>query len=147
MEITIQEPTGSTDFTVSPEGNRFVDSAGFNSYLYQYPDLDPESTIQFDITYTRTATAPSLSSSEENETSDYTLILVILAAIVVIIVAVFVRQRRKTPVTRAERRRSARKNDKPVMQDSTPAPKFCSQCGNPVEKNHTFCPSCGSKIQ
>ena len=158
MEITVQEPIGSTDFTVTPEGDRFVDVAGFNSYLYRYTNLNADTTIQFDITYTKTATEPSLSlsgetfppssqASGENDTSDYTLILVILAVIVVIIVAVFIWQRRKVPVTRAERRRAARKNGRPILQDSTPAPKFCSQCGNPIDKNDKFCASCGAKIQ
>jgi hypothetical protein len=157
MEIIVQEPIGATDFTVSPEGERFVDGAGFTSYLYQYTSLDAATTIQFDITYTRTATEPSLSlsgettasspSSGENESPDYTLIVVILAVILVIIVAVLIWQRREAPVTRAERRRSARKSAKPIPQDSTPAPKFCSQCGNPVDKNDKFCTNCGTKIQ
>jgi hypothetical protein len=157
IEIVVQEPLGATDFTVLPEGDNFVDSAGFNSYLYRYTDLDPDTTIQFDITYTRTATAPSLSLSGEtltpsqpsgvNDTSDYTLIGIILAVIVVIIVAVFIWQRRTSPVTRAKRRRAAKRSNKPEPQDLTTAPKFCSQCGNPIENNHKFCINCGARIQ
>jgi len=147
MEVTIQEPIGSTGYTVSPEGNNFVDVAGFNSYLYQYTNLDPDTTIQFDISYTRTATVPSLSLPEENETSDNSWIVIIVVVIAVIIVAVFIWQRRATPVTRAERRRATRKTIKPEPQDAAPASKFCSQCGNPVEKNHKFCTSCGARIQ
>ncbi len=155
MEIIIQEPISATDFTVSPEGDRFVDSAGFNSYLYQYTELDPDSAIQFDITYTRTTTTPSLSlsgdtltsSSGENGTTNYTWIVVILAVIVVIIIAVFLWQRKATPVTRAERRRVTRRSIKPVQQDSSLTPKFCSQCGNPIDKQDKFCPSCGTRIQ
>lgn len=147
IELTIQEPLESTDFTVSPEGDKFVDVAGFNSYLYRYPDIDQDAILQFEINYTRTATAPSLSVPAESESNDYTLIIVILAVIVVIIVAVFLWQKRTTPVTRAERRRAARKITKPEPRSSTPAPKFCSQCGNPVDKDHVFCPNCGTKIQ
>ncbi len=157
MEIIVQEPIGATDFTVSPEGEEFVDAAGFNSYLYRYPNLGPDTIIQFDISYARTVAEPSLSlsgetipsspSSVENESSDYMLIALILAVIIVIIIAVYIWQRRKVPVTRAERRRATRKSGKPTQQDSTPAPKFCSQCGNPVDKKDKFCTNCGTKIQ
>lgn len=156
IEITVQEPFVTDNFTVSPEGNKYVDGAGFNSYLYRYTDIGPDSSIEFDISYTRTATAPSLSlsgetldpsqPSGENESSDYTLVLIILAVIVVIVITVIIWQRRKVPVTRAERRRVTRKTGKPVTRDAPPAPKFCSQCGNPLDKNDKFCASCGAKI-
>ena len=45
MEIIVQEPTGATDFTVSPDGDRFVDVAGFNSHLYRFSDFDPDTTV------------------------------------------------------------------------------------------------------
>ena len=155
LEIIIQEPISATDFTISPEGDRFVDSAGFNSSLYQYTDLSPDSAIQFEINYTRTTTTPSLSlsgdtltpSSGEKETTNYTWIVVILSVIVVIIIVVFLWQRKATPATRAERRRVTRKSIKQVPQDSSLTPKFCSQCGNSIDKQDKFCPNCGTKIQ
>ncbi|MFC1948392.1 zinc ribbon domain-containing protein, partial [Chloroflexota bacterium] len=158
MEIIVQEPIGATDFTVSPEGDRFVDVAGFNSYLYQYTNLEVDTTIQFDITYMKTAAAPSLSlsgdtvapslsSPGENETPNYTLIVITLVIVTVIVVAVFAWRRRTAPITRAELRRTARMSGKPAPNGLKSTPKFCSQCGNPVDGNHKFCPSCGTKIQ
>ena len=158
IEIIIQEPISATDFMVSPEGDKFVDVAGFNSYSYLYTNLEPLTIIQFDITYTRTAAVPSLSlygeaispsqtASGENETSNNIWIVIILTVVTVIIIAAFVWRRRTAPVTRAERRRITRKDDKRELRGSTPTPKFCSQCGNPVDSTHKFCPSCGTKIQ
>lgn len=157
MEMIVQEPIGAADFTVAPDGDKFVDVAGFNSYLSRYTDLDPETVIQIDITYTRTATAPSLSLyedtltpspslPEENETFDSLWIVIILAVVAVIIIAAFVLRRKTAPVTKAERHRAARRNIKSLPQDSKLTPKFCSQCGNPIDKNHKFCPSCGTEI-
>ena len=158
IEIVFQEPIGATDFMISPTGEKFVDIAGFHSYLYRYTDLEPEATIQFDISYTRTLSTPSLFSSEEafspsqsasgeSENSNNLWIMIALGAVILCIVAVFAWRRRTAPVSRAERRRTTRTGGKPEQQSSTPVPKFCSQCGNPVDSTHKFCPSCGIKVR
>ncbi len=152
MEVIVQEPLNSTGYMISPEGSRFIDSEGFSSYLFNFNDLKVDSPLQFDISYYRTEKNPSLSTVEtstvETDKSDNTLVIIIFVVILLaIVVAWLIWKKKSAPKTRAERRRAIKQSRQSVREDNLPDPRFCSQCGNPLDGKYKYCPNCGVQIK
>ena len=146
LEVIIQEPKHTTNFSVSPAGKIFVDNQGFNSYLYNYSGLDNEPSIQFDITYSKSDTKPSLAIEDEG-TPDSLLAIIIALVLGIAVVGVFLWMRKSKPRTRAARRQQARNTNAHARKpaDNQRKARFCRQCGKPIEGSFKFCPHCGGK--
>ncbi len=145
IEVIVQEPQDSTNFTVLPAGQAFAGNAGFAAYRYSYSNLVKEDTLEFEISYYREAVEPSI-SGESSESTDYTLLIILVAVLAVALVGWLVWSRRSAPATRAERRRSSRKSPaRPKTKKQTGA-RFCDQCGNPVDSGYKYCPNCGNEL-
>ncbi|MDZ4246605.1 MAG: hypothetical protein U1D67_05740 [Dehalococcoidia bacterium] len=150
LEVIVQEPRRSSNFTVSPAGRAFVDSENFNSYSISFKDLDTEKPVKFDIAYTRADTNPSVAPiktfPETPSGRNPLLIPGILILAGIAIISVFLLVRKSRPQTRAERRQQSRATPSRVPSGPQPKARFCSQCGNPQEGSNKFCPNCGAKI-
>jgi hypothetical protein len=144
LEIIIQEPKNTTDFSVSPAGKVFVDNQGFTSHLYNHSRLDNEPSLQFDIIYSKSDTKPSLAIEDEG-TPNYLLAVIIALALGIAVVGVFLWMKKSKPRTRAERRQQARNTNALKPADNQRKARFCRQCGKPIEGSFKFCPHCGGK--
>ena len=146
IQVFVQEPRGASNFGVFPGGEPFIDSAGFNTYLYAYSDPDDESPIQFEVTYTKSDPNPSLAIVDDK--SGNTLLIAGIVVVVVVLFGIGVFWFRKSkPKIRAERRRHAAQNV-PVTRSKGKGRtrKFCTQCGQRLESPSPFCPHCGAKL-
>jgi hypothetical protein len=153
MEAVVQEPIGATDFIVAPEGSEFIDGAGFTSYYYKYNDVTVDTTLQFNIDYTRTETVPSLllgtgEGTGGNGGVNYALVVTIVVVIAsAILAAGIIWYRKSAPKTRAEKRRATKKPGGAGREASRSARKYCNQCGKPVDEGYKYCPNCGADIR
>lgn len=145
LEVIIQEPRRSTNFSVSPAGNASTDYEGFTTYMYNYSGLDNEPPLQFEITYIKSDTRPSL-AVEDNGTSDSLLPIIVIIVLGIAVVGVFLWMRKSKPRTRAVRRQLARGSSARRPADNQPKARFCSHCGKPIEGSYKFCTHCGVKI-
>lgn len=145
LEVIVQEPRRSSNFSVSPEGDSLTDYEGFTLHLYHYQDIDDEPPLRFDIAYTKSDTKSSLAIEGNGDTN-----LLLVVGIVIVLggafVAVFLGVRKSRPKTRAERRAAAKAASGRTSKDKRSARKFCSQCGERLEEPSQFCPYCGAKL-
>ena len=142
--VTVQEPRASSDFVVIPQGQAFVESDGFTAYSYHYSDLDTEPPLQFEINYTKSDPSPSLSLEEKSASSPLPIII-IPVVVAIFIVGGFFWMRKPRPKTRAARRQLSRTTERKSPEARQTEARFCTQCGQPIEGSHRFCPHCGSK--
>ena len=145
LEVVIQEPRSATNFSVSPTGKAYVDNQGFNTYVYNYSALDNDPSLQFEITYIKSDTRPSL-AIEGNGTSASLLPIIVIIVFGIAVVGVFLWMRKSRPRTRAARRQFARDSATRRPLDNQPKARFCRHCGKPIEGSYKFCPHCGAKI-
>jgi hypothetical protein len=74
LNVVIQEPRKSSNFSISPMGESFIDNQGFTSYQYNYNNINDEDSLHFEITYTKSDPKPSL-AIEDNGSSNILLIV------------------------------------------------------------------------
>jgi hypothetical protein len=144
-EVIIQQPLRASNFEVSPVGNSFIDDQGFTSYIYNFSDLRDGPPLRFEISYYKSDTKPSL-FIDEDESSYTFLVWLIVIILIVAAVAVLFWLQKSRPRTRAARRQIARNNLERRPKGNQLRARFCSQCGQSVEKSDKFCTSCGAKI-
>jgi len=145
LEVVVQEPRRSSNFSVIPRGEPFIDNEGFSSYRYDYRDLKTEPSISFEIKYTKPDSNPSLVLEEKG--SSNTLLIVVLTFSLCIIVGgglywAIKSKSRKRPT----RRRATGKGDESEPENRRFRRRFCSQCGERLEKPSRFCPNCGTQL-
>jgi hypothetical protein len=149
LQIIIQEPRTASDFAVSPAGQPYVDSEGFNTNIYSYSNLEENTPIDFQITYTKSDTRPSLSitdtgSSSPQSSSSITgtgnsgplVAAIVILALALAIAIVFFWRRKSGVQNRAARKQTANQNRN----------RFCPQCGKPVAGSDKFCAHCGTNL-
>lgn len=146
LEVVVQQPRSSSNFVVSPSGSVFQDNEGFTSYYYTYNDLNDGPPVEFEISYTKSDTRPSLSIVDEG--SNGALIGVIVAVVVVVAGGgLFIALRKPRARSRAVRRqqsRTAKKSAPPPGRQSKA--RFCTQCGQSLDGSYKFCPNCGKNL-
>ena len=145
LEVVVQEPRRSSDFSVLPIGNSFVDNEGFNSYSYNFSELEDTSPLRFEISYHKSDTRPSLSINEDESSESY-LVVVIVVILGVAAVASFFWLRKSRPKTRAARRQLSRNNPERRIKSNQPGARFCSKCGQPTDKSSNYCIYCGARL-
>ncbi len=150
LTVVVQEPKQSTNFTVNPQGKSATDTEGFKVQSYSYTNLDLVAPVEFDISYTRTSSQPSIpTTSAGGSSSSNTGLIVAVVAIAVVLggggLYLMSRSNRKPrPVNRATRRGAAGSGKTRTSQ--TASPSFCSQCGRKLDRGERFCPDCGTAV-
>jgi len=88
LQVLVQQPTRASNFTVEPPGSAARDSEGFTIFTYSYATLDTsQPPLDFNISYTKADSTPSLSGSSSGSSSNTPLIALIVIAAVVLGVA------------------------------------------------------------
>ena len=148
LAVIIQEPRGSSNFTVLPQGESFTDNQGFASHLYNHYDIDDELPLRFDITYFKSDPNPSLALEDnESTTTNVPMIAGIVTGSCVAFVIGYLRRKKSRPRTRAERRHSAQSTLVRGSKEKHSSRRFCSQCGQRLDSPSRFCPHCGTNLQ
>ena len=154
LEIEVQQPLRSSNFSLSPEGAVGMSSGdGFKYYRYAFDDVAPGQVINIDASYAKSDTRPSKSGASGGGGISAVVVIVVLALAALAVTGWFLMKRhQRTSLRPAHATHSARK---PRMTGPTPpaaqaAAKdakatFCSQCGTPLEKGDKFCSDCGAK--
>ncbi|MFC2016513.1 hypothetical protein ACFLUF_02240 [Chloroflexota bacterium] len=145
LEVIVQEPRRSSDFSVSPVGNPFVDNEGFNSYSYNFSELGDMSPLRFEIIYHKSDTRPSLSINE-NESSESYLVVVIVLILGIAAVASFLWLRKSRPKTRAARRQLSKNSPERRLKSNQPREIPCSKCEQPTDESGNYCTYCGARL-
>ena len=146
LEVVVQEPRKSSNFTVLPVGKAYVDNQGFNSYTYNYYGLDDNPPLQFEINYTKSDTRPSLSLDTTESESPLPLVIMIVTLCVVAGAAIYIFIKSR-PRTRAARRYVGKSAPVRGTKGKSPKTRFCTQCGQSVDSSYQFCSSCGKKLK
>jgi len=142
LTVLVQAPQGAKDFTVMPEGQQ-GSYQDYDYYFYQFQNLpfnglEEQQPVEFDISY-----------SVGEATNALLITGIIIGVLVIIAVIYFWRSDQSGGATRAERRRSLKRQ--PVKQEAArpkngaPA-KFCHHCGEKLDRPSKFCPHCGENI-
>ncbi len=167
LTVVVQEPYASTGFSVVPPADAPYNDGTFDNHQYSFTDLEKDEPFSFNISYNRLESRPSMAilqvGSASGDTSGSSNTGPIAIAVVLAMAlgggAVFWMMRSK-PQQRPAAKRVAVSDrggkHKPVKRAAAPdlggksragsARKFCTQCGQPVDKSHRFCPSCGSEV-
>ncbi len=140
LNAFVQQPRNSDNFTVSPSGGQAgIDGDGLKILTYSFTNVAQNSPVHFDIAYTRTDTNPSVGAAAAPATgkSNTGLLVGVLAGVAVVAAGgILWATRRRQPTSRAARRRAA-------VAGATG--RFCSQCGQRLDRPTSFCPHCGAK--
>jgi len=166
LTVVVQEPYGSTGFSVVPPSDTTYNDGTFNVHQYSFTDLEKDEPFSFNISYNRLESRPSMAilqgGSANGATSGSSNTGLIAIAVVLAMAlgggAVFWMMRSKPQQRPAVKRVSVPDRGgkhKPVKRAAAPdlggkrsagsASKFCTQCGQPMDQSHRFCPSCGSE--
>lgn len=146
IEVRIQQPRSSSAFAISPPGQLFLDSEGFTAYSFHYPELTPDSPLNFDISYTKTDKRPSLAiPTGNNEGSSSTFAIVVLVGLVGVIAIVILLRRRKPARSPSKKRTTPSTVKKGKKGISTGKNWYCKECRKHINGSYSFCPFCGSK--
>ncbi|MGI2335093.1 MAG: zinc ribbon domain-containing protein [Dehalogenimonas sp.] len=146
LEVIIQEPRKSSEFIAVPAGTSFIDSEGFESHSYVYDELIAGQLLQYDITYTKSDSRPSLDINDTDNSNLFTVLLGALALIAGLAGFFFwLRSAGKKSVNRVAKRRVARQQPKRKVSPASGLSnkRFCSYCGKPLKGSGAFCAYCG----
>ncbi|MFH1647674.1 MAG: hypothetical protein ABID71_08340, partial [Chloroflexota bacterium] len=108
LDVYVQEPRASDNFTVSPLGQT-TSFEGFTAMYYSYTNLVDEQPLRFDITYTRSDRRPSLEISGggggagDGGGMSSTAAIVAGVILVIVVVGFFWFRRKPAPRSRADR--------------------------------------------
>ncbi|MBI4302407.1 MAG: zinc ribbon domain-containing protein [Chloroflexi bacterium] len=144
LDVVVQEPRKSNNFSVLPRGEPLVDGRGFAFYSYSYRDLDDESPLRFEITYTKTDPNPSL-AIKGNGSSAVLLMITGLAGLILGAALLWVLKLKAR--NRPERGYAAQAAAVRGSGQKRVPNRFCSACGKRLDIPSRFCPYCGAKTQ
>ncbi len=149
LTISIQKPRTATDFVVTPQGLAGIDGDGLAVQRFTYQNLGTDnSTLHYDITYTKTdaavsVTNPQLNSSGSSGSPNVPLFLWVLVGIVILGGALWILKSLKTSNRLATS--PASRKTATVPSGKRPTQRFCRNCGKPTQSSDKFCPHCGNK--
>ena len=156
LTVIVQKPYASTGFSVFPSSESTFNDGTFDNYQYTYTDLGKDEPVNFSISYNKSNPNPSLAilegaapngagtASDSSSLASVIVGVIFGAAILVSIGAVLVKRWKPKRRPAAKRVAVADHGGRPKTQSASS--RFCTQCGQAVEKSHQFCPHCGSKV-
>jgi len=145
LAVVVQESKGSSNFSVLPAGDSFVDNEGFNSYVYHFSELESTQSLSFEISYQKSDNRPSLAINGNQSSQSYLPVVIVVVLLGAAGVGGFLWLRKSRPKTRAARRQLSRKNQQSPQSNQLKA-RFCSNCGQPTEKSGKYCIYCGARL-
>ncbi len=132
LDIFIQQPKSTSNFTVSPAGQTGKDGEGFNIQTFSYATLEAQKPLNFEISYVKT---------------NLTIILVVIMfGILGVGIGGFLWWRVKSAKNkRLKRNRTANVAVKSASAGKLQGKRFCPECGE-LTTSTKFCPNCGAKL-
>lgn len=80
LEVILQEPRSSSQFVAIPAGISFIDTEGFKSHSYKYDTVFVGQALQYDITYTKSDSRPSLDIKDAGG-ADFLIVVIVILVI------------------------------------------------------------------
>ncbi len=143
LRTIIQEPRRATNVTVTPHGTIGTDGEGFRIHAYNQANVNPGTSLHFDISYTKKDTRPSIGGDTGSPNTTVLIVMGSIAALVGTFIFVSkLRSRRPQPTASRSLRRQAARTTKGGQGRN----KYCRYCGKPVQDTDRFCPHCGKKF-
>lgn len=154
LQIFIQEPLTSTNYSIIPASDAFTSTDNYSGkqfkfHQYNRSNLLAGDLLSFNIAYTKSDPLPSILPSNNGSTastdsgSTGTIVWIILGALVLIAVGVYFALRINS------NRRNSRRNDRRARMGKSKKKRllagFCGQCRQPLDSSDVFCPNCGAK--
>jgi len=167
LEVAVQQPARSTDFSVSPAPTgSFVGGDGFTYYTFTRENLAPGDRFDIVLRYTKTdenlstvGTAPAAAASisqapaptPQSSVPDWVAWALIVAGAVGLLggIGYWFYTQRKAAVTVPSKPIASAPPRMPAPRPSPPrtpgaATVFCTQCGRQLAAEDRFCASCGA---
>jgi hypothetical protein len=164
LEITVQEPARSSDFSVSPEpAGSSVGSDGFTYYTIRRENLQPGERVPITIRYTKNdnnlstvgainqspvAEPAPVAPAASTETPAWLSLALVGLGTAMILGAIgywLWQQRRKAvaevPPRPVQPARPAATPSRPPTSQTAP---YCTNCGRPLGPDDRFCAKCGT---
>ena len=156
LQLNVQQPAFASDLTVEPATeNVFKGQGGLTYYTFPAKSVPAGQSFSVHVTYTMTtdklsvdglaprqASAPkpeSPSTRKPDKGINWPIVAVIMAAIILAMVFVWMAATRRA-------RRSLQVNRPKKGKTKSPS-RFCTNCGNPTDKEDRFCSKCGSALK
>jgi hypothetical protein len=134
LTVLVQAPLSASNFEVMPTGEFHTDNLGYDHYIYQFSDLDDDTSLEFNISYSDVGI-------------NSLLITGIVVGIIAVFLAVYFWMKRSPSKTRVERRPDTRHTPSYKPKHKRTSPKFCRECGQRLEIPVRFCPNCGANLE
>lgn len=174
LEITVTEPKTATNFKLSPDSKNIATSnEGLKTHTYAFDNVVKNQPISINVSYTKTDNQTSVPKQTDTQASNTpaaqqtatggrgqvaTILMLILLVIVSGVMITFWRLRSVEaetgstgsvrPVAKpkaASTKTAPKASAKAVKNTKAAAAKFCTNCGEKLDKGAKFCPDCGEK--
>ncbi|MGD8226944.1 MAG: zinc ribbon domain-containing protein [Desulfobacteraceae bacterium] len=156
LQLNVQQPAFASAFTIEPTTeNVFKGQGGLTYYAFPAQSVPAGQSFLVQVAYTMTtdklsveglaprqASAPKPESQTTTKTHrgiNWPIVVVIIAAIILAMVFVWMGATR-----RARRNLQVARHKKGKTKSPS---RFCSNCGNPTDKEDRFCSKCGSALK
>ena len=159
LQLEVQQPLRSSDFTLSPSTEiARSDQQGLKYYHYDFKDVTADKTVAVKVSYSKSDARPSVNKPPQqgaaggsgDADSSRLLWVIVAVAMVGAIAVVLVRQRRRGVEAPAPQMAWQGAGAGRVAAGRAPASGagrgiYCTQCGRRLHAADRFCPECGAK--
>lgn len=157
LQVEIQEPLEATGFTIDPPSSdvssrREQSNKSFDYHSYVISDLSPNSSIDFNVSYNKPDTRPSVDiqlGATTNIPKDSKgrpwFITAVISALIILIIAIFLIAKRFRSPSRSRFGKGFKVSDHVKIRDDN-LDGFCIKCGQPLKKGEKYCSACGADI-
>jgi len=157
LNVEIQKPLEATRFSIDPPSSNITSrkeqsNKSFDYYNYVVKDISPNASINFDVSYNKPDTRPSV-DIQLGATSNFTdlrgerpwLLISTISALIVFAVTIFFVARRFKSPSRVRFGKGFKVSDHVKKRDEVPS-GFCIQCGHPLKEGESYCQACGADV-
>lgn len=162
VNFQIQQPLKAENFKTDPAATQQTSSNhGFKNHLFAYPSVADGTALKVKVSYTKTdplpsvdsvsaslpagtpnPQAPAASSSSAPDATTYIPLVIGAAALALAALAFFAwRSRQEAELRPVPAGPRPRRKGRPAQTASY----FCTKCGNGLDEDDMYCPSCGTK--
>ncbi len=150
LTVVVQKPRTATSFSITPQGLAGIDGGGLDIQSYSYQNLGVnDSPLHYDIAYTKTDSAVSVTNPQLNSSStpgsvNVSLILWVLGGAIILGVAFWIFRPAKTSKRLARNPAGGRATAASGVKRQ--AGRHCRNCGEPIQSTNKFWPQCGKRL-